>query len=161
MSSLLFYCQALANLCNGYLTLTEGSYRPAFVRKSRSLKSVHANGFWALQDHESFINWIPREFNRPSDHSANIGLDSCDSDCWKDCRILWAHVEKIIITCDGDFRGPSVVSAAAWIVWGDDCHSRHLDVLAYGIQFWMQGRSAFEAEVVALESAMAFIARKF
>ena len=67
--------------------------------------------------------------------------------------------DQMIVTSDGGYRGVLKGSASAFIVWALDFQQRRAQPIALSYSFWRNGRSAFEAEIVALDRAVQHVAR--
>ena len=87
---------------------------------------------------------------------ANVALSNQDSLAWvDDTWTIPSEVANLIVTTDGGFRGRRSGSSAAWIVWHVSCKDKTISPISINYCFWQHGRSAFEAETVALDSACA------
>ena len=65
--------------------------------------------------------------------------------------------DRVAITSDGGFRSFSQGSGCAFIVWKLDVCAKRAEPMAFSYEFWRNGRSAFEAEIVALDRAVSYI----
>ena len=129
--------------------------RPPFVRMARVLHQIWECGWWPRRDTDDFVQCVPRHFNSSADHLANVALDGCESFSWQsDSARTLSETQRIVFTSDGGFRGSLHGSSASWIVWKLDVATKLADVAAFEYVFWRRGRSAFEAEMVALKGAM-------
>lgn len=68
--------QTVADLANGHATLTDDSYRPAFVRILRDLAVLSAQGWEPQTATASMVQWQPRRHNNVADHIANCVLEN-------------------------------------------------------------------------------------
>ena len=75
---------------------------------------------------------------------------------WRDDSVK-ALGNRIAVTSDSGFRGKTAGSSAAFVVWKLTVAARKADPIAICYEFWRNGRSAFEAEIVALDRALTFI----
>ena len=78
-------------------------------------------------------------------------------DTWYDPGICWHDLDQILVTSDGGFRSSTLGLTAAWIAWRVDVDNNTLTPLAFESTFWINGQSAFAAEVIALDNALIFL----
>ena len=148
-------CQPLASIIGGHMALTDGYLRQPFARMARNLKIVFQSQWWPRRDRCDYVCWAPRRFNASADHLANVALDESGALRWEDDAIAPGVDAWLVVSSDGGFRGCGG-SAAAWIVWKLHSATKTADPLAMWYTFWRDGRSAFETEVVALDSALEY-----
>eukprot|EP00973_Karenia_brevis_P010711 1451227-Karenia_brevis.AAC.1 len=94
-------CQALANLANGEVELTDDKYRSSMVRIARHTKTLFDHASWPHRDDVGYVQWTPREYNKPADHLANVALEEKDSQSWIDDSVDWSRLNQILVTSDG------------------------------------------------------------
>lgn len=155
---LLVDCQALAGLVAGEMALKDDHFRTTCVRMMRCMHRLWHAGWWPKRDCDNYVQWAPRRHNRPADHLANVAMDEAGDFTWcEDLKIDRASLSRIAVTSDGGFRGKMAGSSSAFIVWKLTVASRTAEPIAMSYAFWRCGRSAFEAEIVALDQALRFI----
>ena len=155
-------CQALAGLFCGEMTLKDESFRRPCVRIMQSVKELWGSGWWPKRDTDCFVQWAPRRHNGPADHLANVAMDEKSRFQWQEESLRQKALDsRIAVTSDGGFRGRgAAASASAFIVWKLSIATRHAEPIAFSYQYWQQGRSAFEAEIIALDTAIRFVCER-
>ena len=87
-------------------------------------------------------------------------MDEADGLTWEEGFSDEALGDRIAVTSDGGFRSQEHGSGCAFIVWWLVVSARQAEPIALSYAFWRHGRSAFEAEIVALDQALGFICKK-
>ena len=108
-----------------------------------------------LRDPSDYVCWVPRRFNASADHVANIGLDERSNFEWTEEAGNLKRYNRLIVSSDGGFRR-GYGSASAWVIWKLDMQLKTAVPIALSHMFWYNGLSSFEAEVIALDSAISF-----
>lgn len=106
------------------------------------------------------MEWRPREFNAPPDTVCNwvlaAGADVTDLDVDHGVDAVTAN-RSLQIHCDGGYAHE--VGAAAFVVHAHDPVSGLMYRIGYVGVFMQQARSAFHAEITALDLAQAWVQR--
>ena len=145
--------KTLAELINGRSDLIDISYRPAFLRIARALAMAFRAGWKPPQDVQDYCHWIPRKYNTTADHLENIALDS--RSCWQDdLQSFNGDLDSVLVYSDGGFHHESRSSSAGVAVFRVKRNPFSVTCIFRQYKFWSSGRSPFESEVVAMETAV-------
>ena len=104
------------------------------------------------------VDWRPREFNSPPDVVCNWVLDGkADLDDLDLGPVVQAISQErcFQVHCDGGYKDG--VGAASFVVHAIDPASGVVERLGYRGAFLSRARSAFQAELIALETAVQFM----
>ena len=139
--------QTTADLVNGVYM------HPVFVRIVRHFQTFFSIGLWPRLDRLPYVSWVPRAYSNVADYLANVAFDERRSrSCTKGAIV--SHGSPLVLACDGGFRSKHAGSSLDWALWQVDLCQRSYHNVAFGSSFWTGGTSAFQSEVLGLETAL-------
>ena len=149
---------AAAGLANIELSISNPLYESAVHSIRLGLRKVFSDLFRPKGGFLNPVEWRPREFNAPPDTVCNwvlaAGADMTDLDLNLGVDAVVAN-KSLQIHCDGGYA--QSVGAAAFVVHVFDPATGLMDRIGYVGIFMEQARSAFHAEITALDSAQKWV----
>ena len=152
---------SLADLANGVLAIKNDFYKAPVHRIRNRIREI----FDVVQYKGLFlepVDWRPREYNTAADHIANYILDQGrDETSWEERVVLdnLDNIRGLQIFSDGGYAargGRNKVGAAAVVivVIPREGGADNAYIAGWAGWFLAHARSAFEAEVIALDKAV-------
>ena len=135
----------------------KGRNEPVFRRVVRNISRLLSQCYLPRTDGSDPVEWRPREYNSVADALCNLAMDSHQSyEQIHDgrVRLALANASNLQIYSDGGFRSRQL-AALGWALYNMQLGGADRTLLACGSVLLTSCESSFQAEVLALDLAMA------